>query len=110
MRTIVYCPCGVRYERTEKTLTFHDKNEFRCHACGEPLERWNGSQLPVFRQIEKRHAGGDRPGAPMGTLDVFFRGMMVAWTPSLILLAWVLRWQAPSEGSREGEAIANQRD
>jgi hypothetical protein len=27
----------------------------------------------------------------MTTLQAFFLGMMVSWTPSLLLLAWILR-------------------
>ena len=30
-------------------------------------------------------------GGPVSALQAFFLGMMAAWTPSLILLAWVLR-------------------
>jgi hypothetical protein len=32
----------------------------------------------------------------MTTLQAVFLGMMLSWTPSLILMAWLL-WQAESE-------------
>ena len=36
----------------------------------------------------------------MSTIQAFFLGMMVAWTPSLIVLAWLFRG-APRSGSYE---------
>jgi len=36
----------------------------------------------------------------MGAIQAFFLGMMVAWTPSLIVLAWLLR-VAPRSDSQE---------
>ena len=56
MRTIVTCPCGATYERTETNLTPRTSNEFQCDICGETLERWNGSRLPQFRLVEVRES------------------------------------------------------
>lgn len=39
-------------------------------------------------------------GGSMSTMQAFFLGMMAAWTPSLILLAWLLR-QAPLSADPE---------
>jgi hypothetical protein len=39
-------------------------------------------------------------GALMNGLEVFLLGMMAAWTPSLLVLAWAL-WRAPTDPSRE---------
>jgi hypothetical protein len=33
----------------------------------------------------------------MGTLEAFFLGMMVAWIPSLVLVAWLLWRDATSD-------------
>jgi hypothetical protein len=33
----------------------------------------------------------------MSNVQLFLLGMMVAWTPSLLLLAWVLWWEQPAE-------------
>ena len=37
----------------------------------------------------------------MSTLEAFVLGVMVSWTPSLIVLAWLLRPVLKSEGSLE---------
>jgi hypothetical protein len=47
--THVFCSqCGTMYQRTETQLPVRDRNDFRC-SCGEVLEFWNSSRVPVFR-------------------------------------------------------------
>jgi hypothetical protein len=38
-----------------------------------------------------------RKGALMSTMEAFLLGLMTAWTPSLILLAWLLRRRVGSK-------------
>jgi hypothetical protein len=44
-----------------------------------------------------RPSCNQRVGRPMTTLQAFFFGMMIAWTPSLALLAWYLRHPPEAE-------------
>lgn len=47
--THVFCTqCGAVYQRTETQLPDRDRSDFRC-SCGEVLEFWNSSRVPVFR-------------------------------------------------------------
>ena len=54
MRTIVSCPCGATYERTETSQPLREAREFRCEVCGEILENWTGPWVPQFRLLEVR--------------------------------------------------------
>jgi hypothetical protein len=47
----IRCSCGAIYERTEEKLTFRDIDSYKCRVCGETLESWSGSRIPVFRLI-----------------------------------------------------------
>jgi hypothetical protein len=38
-----------------------------------------------------------RKGALMSTMEAFLLGLMTAWTPSLVLLAWLLRRRVGSK-------------
>jgi hypothetical protein len=45
-----------------------------------------------FRQEDDRNFRDRRSGAEeMDAIQAFLMGVMVAWTPSLVLLAWLLR-------------------
>jgi hypothetical protein len=47
--THVFCTqCGAVYQRTETQLPVRDRSDFKC-TCGEVLEFWNSSRVPVFR-------------------------------------------------------------
>ena len=48
MRQVVTCHCGAKYERTETLLIFWVADDFFCRDCGEVLELWNGSRIPVY--------------------------------------------------------------
>ena len=53
MNSKVICSkCGRVYERTEEKVIFRDKDSFEC-KCGNTLEGWNGSVIPVFRLINE---------------------------------------------------------
>ena len=54
MRQVVTCHCGAVYERTETQLIFWVMDDFFCHECGEVLESWNGSRIPVYALIDGR--------------------------------------------------------
>jgi hypothetical protein len=58
----------------------------------EPLDRKsvNTQPLPIWE------------GCAMTTTQAFFLGMMASWTPSLILLAWMLWRDAGSENQSSG--------
>jgi hypothetical protein len=60
MRRIVTCHCRAVYERTETRLIFRDSDDFACRECGEVLESWSGSRIPVFKLIKRP----DRSNAP----------------------------------------------
>jgi hypothetical protein len=47
MQRLVTCHCGAVYERTERRLSFQVVGDFWCE-CGEVLESWNGSRVPVY--------------------------------------------------------------
>jgi hypothetical protein len=47
------CSCGALYERREEKVPFRDKDSFSCLVCGEELESWNGSRIPVFGLIKR---------------------------------------------------------
>jgi hypothetical protein len=40
-----------------------------------------------------------RKGALMSTMEAFLLGLMTAWTPSLVLLAWLLRRASKNQPS-----------
>ena len=52
MREVVICHCGAAYERTETRLIFWVMDDFCCDECGEVLESWNGSRVPVYAPIQ----------------------------------------------------------
>lgn len=39
--------CGRTYNRTVTRFPMRDKDSFEC-ACGNTLERWNGTHVPSF--------------------------------------------------------------
>ena len=45
--------CGAVYERTETKLAFRDKDNYNCDICGQELESWNGSRIPMFKLIKR---------------------------------------------------------
>jgi hypothetical protein len=49
---VVTCHCGAVYERTETRLIFWVMDDFCCQECGEILESWNGSRIPVYALIQ----------------------------------------------------------
>jgi hypothetical protein len=53
-------------------------------------------------EILKLSVGTLRMGGVMSALQAFFFGMMMAWTPSLVLLAWLLWRDAGSEEQSRG--------
>jgi hypothetical protein len=53
MRRVVTCHCGAVYERTESRLVFWVMDDFLCRECGEVLESWNGSRVPVYALIQR---------------------------------------------------------
>jgi hypothetical protein len=53
MGTEVKCKCGAVYERTEEKVIFRDQDSFQCRLCGETLETWSSSRIPVFRLIKE---------------------------------------------------------
>jgi hypothetical protein len=60
MRRIVTCHCGAVYERTETRIVFCGNDDFVCGVCGEVLESYIGSRVPVFNLI-KRPERDNRP-------------------------------------------------
>jgi len=54
MRRIVTCHCGTEYERTETRLIFWVMDDFCCYQCGEVLESWHGSRLPIYVPMQCR--------------------------------------------------------
>jgi hypothetical protein len=62
VRRIVTCHCGASYERTETKLPFRVNDDFLCAVCGEVLESFIGSRVPVFN-LMKRPEGDNRAGA-----------------------------------------------
>jgi len=65
MRTVVTCHCGSVYERTEAQLVFWVTDDFCCTECGEVLESWNGSRVPVYALLGRPHGADDQaPQAP----------------------------------------------
>ena len=54
MHEIVTCHCGAAYKRTETRLIFWVMDDFLCNECGEVLESWNGSRIPVYALIQSQ--------------------------------------------------------
>lgn len=57
------------------------------------------SGVHAFRVIHLGEGGGHS----MSTVESFFLGIMAAWTPSLILLAWLL-WRDAGSQDEFGDA------
>ena len=56
--SLVACPkCGNTYERTEINLLVHNDGNFTC-ACGEVVETWSRTRIPVFRKVKDATASG----------------------------------------------------
>ena len=58
MKTVT-CQCGAIYERTEEKGIFRDKNSFNCHDCGQVLESWSGSRMPIFKLVKRPETDTD---------------------------------------------------
>ena len=52
--SIVDCPCGVRYERSERQLPIKDIGLFECDECGHRIEMWSGRMVPLFKRVAER--------------------------------------------------------
>ena len=61
MPQVVTCHCGAAYERTETRLIFWVMDDFCCYQCGEVLESWNGSRVPVYAPIQCRSGSATEP-------------------------------------------------
>ncbi len=66
MKKQVACECGAVYERTEERLTFRDSDHFVCLCCGETLESWSGSRIPVFRLVKEPDSGSEKAPSVAG--------------------------------------------
>ena len=66
MKKQVTCKCGAVYERTEERLTCRDSDHFVCRCCGETLESWSGSRIPVFRLIKEPDSGSKKAPSAAG--------------------------------------------
>ena len=58
MKTVT-CQCGAIYERTEEKVIFRDKDGFNCHVCGQELESWSGSRIPIFKLVKRPETDTD---------------------------------------------------
>lgn len=51
---IKYCEqCGSKYELTEYSIIFRDKNSLDCDICGQELFHWNGGCIWTSKLLEK---------------------------------------------------------
>ena len=49
-----YCnKCGSKYELTEHSIMFRDKDSLDCDICGEEIIRWNGGCIWSSKLLEK---------------------------------------------------------
>jgi hypothetical protein len=58
MHQVVTCHCGAVYERTETRLIFWVIDDFFCQECGEVLESWNGSRIPIYALKQSQEESG----------------------------------------------------
>jgi hypothetical protein len=83
-------------QKFRKSLYYCPYNERTCYVCSLA-----SSHTAANGNIDSRLNW--KWGASMGDpVQAFFLGMMAAWTPSLVLLAWML-WRDAGSGHEQGQ-------
>lgn len=53
---IKYCSgCGSKYELTEQSIMFRDKDSLDCDICGAVLIKWNGACMWTAKLLKKNN-------------------------------------------------------
>jgi ribosomal protein S27E len=53
-KTTITCRvCGSVYVRRYERVNVPDKGEKHCEVCGELLESWDGSRIPIFKLVKR---------------------------------------------------------
>jgi len=45
--------CGAVYERKIQRFPLRDKDTAECGVCGEEMESWNSTSVPIYRLIKR---------------------------------------------------------
>ncbi|WP_072389481.1 hypothetical protein [Hyphomicrobium sp. CS1BSMeth3] len=54
--------CGAEYKVTVKRFPMRDSDKFNCEICGELMNEWNSTQVPMYELISKpASSSGDTP-------------------------------------------------
>ena len=59
-----FCPhCGALYAVTYARLSSSDNNEVRCVVCGQIMDKWDSTKVPIFK-IAARSSKRSRRASP----------------------------------------------